>query len=650
MQSRIEAIILLNNENQKRFVDLDEGVNIITGESKTGKSALVEIIDYCLCSSRSTIPKGKITDFATIFSLILIVDGKRYLVARKITYLEKKKMFFAPIPDDIHCESISRAYFEDEKFIEYKIVQKQLEKIFNLRVNNVKEDPDNTKEAASLRHMTSYMFQHQNLMASKFALFYRFDDYQKKKDVIAQFPIFAGIVGQEYYSTLMLLNSYKKELNKLQMNQMNDERIKAESIGTLLPKLKDYYALIGIEFQEGNKSLANLIEIANNLPKSDDNSYTSDQIVIRYEKIKEKIEELRAQEQLLKSRLLNLDSATDNSTDYVTSLKKLNDKAEMLSHTDSDYSCPLCGSECNDLHQISQDVEKASLWISSEISLITNSTEHFSEERRKLTDQMNEVVKEIRRLWSQKRNIERNYLSKSNRFDLEKKLDYCRIEIEIYIRAIDSGLFNNLDKDIEEIQEKIEKANIKLSRFNFESEKKVALRKINQNMNRLKTKLDFEEEFKRYDLKFNLDEFEIALFGKGNDKVTLSEMGSGANWVSCHIALFLSLLRYFTTQKSKSPMPLIMFFDQPSQVYFPQDYVQHGDKKTLHETENDKLAVTKMYKVMFDEVEDIFKSTGISPQLIVVDHVDFSSMQTKEEREKFRQFTRRTWRNTDALV
>ncbi|MGI2295080.1 DUF3732 domain-containing protein [Paenibacillus sp. GXUN7292] len=26
-------------------------------------------------------------------------------------------------------------------------------------------------------------------------------------------------------------------------------------------------------------------------------------------------------------------------------------------------------------------------------------------------------------------------------------------------------------------------------------------------------------------------------------------MGSGANWVSCHLALFLSLLRFFTEQK-----------------------------------------------------------------------------------------------------
>lgn len=67
MKSYIKAIIIFNENNEKRVVPLNPGVNIITGESKTGKSALVEIIDYCLCSTRCTIPKGKITDFSYLY-------------------------------------------------------------------------------------------------------------------------------------------------------------------------------------------------------------------------------------------------------------------------------------------------------------------------------------------------------------------------------------------------------------------------------------------------------------------------------------------------------------------------------------------------------------------------------------------------------
>ena len=48
MKSYIKDIVIFNKNGEKRVVPLEQGVNIITGESKTGKSALVEIIDYPL--------------------------------------------------------------------------------------------------------------------------------------------------------------------------------------------------------------------------------------------------------------------------------------------------------------------------------------------------------------------------------------------------------------------------------------------------------------------------------------------------------------------------------------------------------------------------------------------------------------------------
>lgn len=50
-------------------------------------------------------------------------------------------------------------------------------------------------------------------------------------------------------------------------------------------------------------------------------------------------------------------------------------------------------------------------------------------------------------------------------------------------------------------------------------------------------------------------------------------------------------------------MPLIMFFDQPSQVYFPQD----NDKGEIDQA--DLVAVNRMYKTIFDEINFIGKDT-----------------------------------------
>jgi hypothetical protein len=650
VRSYIEAIILLDDYDGKRYVDFYDGINIITGESKTGKSALVEIIDYCLCNSRCTVPKGKITDFATIFALIIVINAKRYIIARKNHFSESKKMFFAHLDGNVTYENIDRKFFSEENFCDYKTVQKEIEKTLGLRVVNFKEDADETKERASLRHMTSYLFQHQNLMASKFALFYRFDDYQKKKDVIQQFPIFAGMVGQEYYSTLILKNKYIKEKKRILANQVSNEKANKYIRDNLLVKFNDYYALIGQKIDE-TLTLESLIQLANKLPEVKDNVYESDEMVVRYNQLKEELEALNEKKIKIDNRISNLDIGNENVRGYISSLEILQEKSGLSNDKVEQYICPLCKGKCTDIDQISVEVKEATSWLNREISLSELNHEKFYEEKRKLIDARDIIIKDIRKLSFQIKNIKDIYLSKIEHFDLEQKIIYSKLQIHVYVETINIRLLNPTDTELQDIQDKIDDCDKILKDFNLEKLIKSAKIEIDNNMNKLKDKLDFEDEFKQYKLSFDLDEFELALLGKyPGQKVTLSQMGSGANWVSCHIALFLSMLRYFTSQEN-SPMPLIMFFDQPSQVYFPQDSVDKNDsKKTKTENEQDKKAVTKMYKVMFDEIEAIYKDTGIKPQLIIVDHVNSINMQSKEEEKKFEKYTRRDWRGNEALI
>lgn len=213
MKSYIKSIIIFNENGEKRIVPLKQGVNIITGESKTGKSALVEIIDYCLCSTRCTIPKGKITEFAYLYALVMHIDGSSYIVAR-YTGDNMYKMHFIKESYDFDTNTLELVYFKDRTPIPYKDVQYEIECALGLFVSNVSTDSEEKEKKASLRNMVSYLFQHQNLMASKFALFYRFSDYYKRKEVIDQFPVFAGMIGQEYYSDLIQLSTLKSKLKQ----------------------------------------------------------------------------------------------------------------------------------------------------------------------------------------------------------------------------------------------------------------------------------------------------------------------------------------------------------------------------------------------------------------------------------------------------
>ncbi len=51
----------------------------------------------------------------------------------------------------------------------------------------------------------------------------------------------------------------------------------------------------------------------------------------------------------------------------------------------------------------------------------------------------------------------------------------------------------------------------------------------------------------------------------------LWEIGSGANWLAYHVAVTLALQRFFLEQPNH-PVPGLLIFDQPSQVYFPKGF------------------------------------------------------------------------------
>src|SRR4029079_16745279 len=51
--------------------------------------------------------------------------------------------------------------------------------------------------------------------------------------------------------------------------------------------------------------------------------------------------------------------------------------------------------------------------------------------------------------------------------------------------------------------------------------------------------------------------------------VRMSQMGSAANWLGCHLIAHISLQKWFATRKR--PVPRFLFLDQPTSAYYPPD-------------------------------------------------------------------------------
>src|SRR5262249_19684055 len=85
MHFQIRKLILWRRGgNGRRILEFAPGVvNVISGASKTGKSAVIPIIDYCLASVRGSIPAGVIRESCEWFGLILDTPEGQKLLARR---------------------------------------------------------------------------------------------------------------------------------------------------------------------------------------------------------------------------------------------------------------------------------------------------------------------------------------------------------------------------------------------------------------------------------------------------------------------------------------------------------------------------------------------------------------------------------------
>ncbi|WP_241149114.1 AAA family ATPase [Photobacterium sanguinicancri] len=194
MKAFLKNIILIGNNKERRELGFSQDLNIITGDSKTGKSALIEIVDFCLFAKRSTVPVGKVTDFTDIFCCIFEYKNKILISARSNS--KPTKCYFAvEYASDFDAKtSVDYDYFLNIKPRTRQEVQQDFEEHLGLSVEDTSLPEDDqsgrNKGKVSIRNATSFFFQHQNLVANKHSLFYRFDNFLKGNAVIDQFPIF----------------------------------------------------------------------------------------------------------------------------------------------------------------------------------------------------------------------------------------------------------------------------------------------------------------------------------------------------------------------------------------------------------------------------------------------------------------------------
>lgn len=637
MKGYLKYIALIDNKRKLHYVEFTTGVNIITGKSCTGKSAMIEIFDYCFGNSVNTVPEGVITDNADLYFIILSIK-EFYLILARNSNSNKAFLTVESLLPKIN--EFNMDYFDESKFLPLKDFKDTLGRYFGIDIVDTDDDLNNRRYRVnnakaprpSVRHFTSFMFQHQNLIANKHSLFYRFDEKEKREQTIDQFKIFASFVSQDYFIKNQQINELKQELRELENKRKAIISLRKEKESKISEYLREFHYITGKPLLEDNVE-AILLDPANTLQKIQTQKITGDLFSHKYledlEILQNKVNIILAKKREKEISLRDVNNSIKYAETFKNDISNISTINEANLHLSE---CPFCKQTNEDLASEANKLDIAINWLNDELSKTPLLLDSFISNKKELESQIKEIDSQLRdaskSIEAIKKSIEALKLNKS----IEEQAQKIKLKIEntleekIVENTLDLDTFiKNKYEELNKIQEEINAS------YNPVGKIKAAEKYIIEAMNEIGENFDFEKTYKPVNLKFSLSSFELWYQKDDNAKVYLRSMGSGANWLYCHVSLFTAIHKYFCSIGDKSLIPPILFFDQPSQVYFPAS-IDNNDKfdaKSLKEQEgklekldDDLSAVSNLFNQLVKFCINTGNETGIIPQIIITDHAD----------------------------
>ena len=407
MYFQIEKIILWSKKIQYTYKTVDfclDKINVITGASKTGKSAIIPIIDYCLGEGQCQIPVNTIRDACSWFGIIVKIDGKKLLLARKEPEQQK-------LTDDMMLIEGNEISIPEMpvKNTTCKNVRRYLDELARITFLEIEQNEFNGFTARpSFRDMMAFCYQTQNIVANANTLFYKADTMEHRTKLINIFPYILGAVTSEVLAKRQELNELQKKLKhkerEFQKMQEVSEKWRIE-ISSWIKAAKEMglidakYAIDTLDF-DAQMSLLNKIS-----QKS-----SEDMIVLKenVEAASKEIILLRKQENEISMELSKYKNRYIEMTQFMDSIdeyrKTLTIQIDRLSVSkwlddlvDQNEICPFCGSKHNVKKQMKELIDNLEI-LEEESEEIREIPVAFEREYKVVQDKVSELTENLREI------------------------------------------------------------------------------------------------------------------------------------------------------------------------------------------------------------------------------------------------------------
>jgi len=624
MSFQVLDIVLYGFNQEMRVLSLKPGrLNIITGGSKTGKTALIEIMDYCLGSSECSVPEGIIRQAVEWVGIRLQVTEGQVFIARRL-----------PTSGQASSSDVFYTVGETITLPEYSVLAqttnpKALEGLLTVHAGisqNVHEPSlGQTRNplTANIRHALFYCFQQQSEVISNKYLFHKQGEPWIPQAIKDTIPYFLGAVDEEHVPKMAELRRLRQELRRLERKLAEHESVRGRGISRAQALLSEAVDIglrpSGTVSEEWEECVVLLKDITSR-PLPDEEEEITDE-GDEYERLQEERQRLthelhRIKEQLLAAQALSSDRQgySREGEAQLVRLRSMHlfDEQDTGNHS----TCPLCQSQLieNQIPPTISEMRESVAELETQIRSVEERSPQMLQVVRTLEGRLEEAKRKLREnreaLEALQESNERLQLLRDRAARRAHVLGRVGLYLESLPHLEDTS---ELNREIAELHAQIEQLDEDLSDEAIQDRIQSFLSNLARDMSKWARELNLEhsEHPLRLDLK------RLTVVADGDDgPIPMERMGSGENWVGYHLIAHFALHKWYVGHSR--PVPRFLFIDQPSQVYFPED--RDWELSAEDAPGEDRQAVKRMYQLALKFVEQLSPSF----QIIMTDHANIN--------------------------
>ena len=605
-------------------------VNVITGGSRSGKSAIIPIIDYCLASSECNIPIDTIRDNSSWYGVLVVTDHEQLLIARKgPTGKDASDEFYLSRGATVSIPPIIDASNQKQDNVKHLLNSISGMPYFKLSGD---EDPRGYQERLSFRDLMALVFQSQEVVANQNILFYKTHAHEHRQRLRNWLPYILGAENIDVLEARQRLSVVHSRLNQLRKEEEKARRVSSSWLSNMTGHLNvaKSYGLLSEDHVLSNNA-QELLETARDISKSAPERPQPtlpqiDQASKNLVMLEQEDDKVSDEISLLRKRLEDVRRLRSGLVDFGGSAKRRADRLHisqwMQDIASQSHECPLCGGEEHErTHAEIGKIAAAFRLVEDAANKTTEVPASFAREEATLKLHLEGALTKKKNLSSRLDTALASNKAAKEQFDRRQSmhffLGHLKASLETFESLTQDGSFGEKIKRLvaeeQSLLEILDPAGVK-------RRLEAALEDIAQlALARLKT-LDVEEKYKKVPPEFSVTDLNLRVRSDDGHWHFLSEVGSASNWLSFHIAFICALHEYFNDEETgkASSVPSFSVFDQPSQVYFP---------KTMRGVDEEKQDKSKYADEDFLAVVGIFKTLAASVkaqkgkwQCIVLDH------------------------------